>query len=492
MSHPVSTPPWGVYLRISRTDDRLGVERQLEDCTDQLELMGADPSKVVLFDENNTSATKGLDKRPEYLRMMAEAEAGRIGGVIVYAQDRAWRDTDELSAFLKLADAKGIRLASSSTGEYDLRNPYVIHQIEVAGSAAKLEVRVAGRRIARASKQRAQAGKAHGRAPFGWRREVETDNGRVVASWDVLNEAEAGLLRHAAAELLAGRSLRAVAAEANRGEVRPREYTFGKGRYAGREAARTWSTQQLKTLLLRESNAGLRRHKGEVLEGVTAEWPPIFDVATYRQIVLLLGDPSRRANERGGTPSWLMSGIASCSVCPDGGKINVATGGTRGNPHYTCVGKPGAKGCFQRHPVAFVDQYIGDLVERRLADPDYGNAAPATKAAIDELYAQIDAERAEQAEAGKLQAAKLITLGQLVAINSATDARVAELEARIFALRPRTGRVELPGGWAKADLLSKRAVVRDLFERVELVPAAVAGKARRFETIADEVKAVRR
>src|SRR6478672_3891347 len=171
-----SSSPWAVYLRISRTDDRQGVERQLEDCQDQLELMGADPDGIVLYDENNTSATKGLDKRPEYLRMMADAKAGRITGFMVFLQDRAWRDTDELSAFLKLAKAKGLRFATSSTGEANLNDPHTIANLKSNTVTAELEVALAGRRVARASRQRARKGKAHGRAPFGWRREVVIAN----------------------------------------------------------------------------------------------------------------------------------------------------------------------------------------------------------------------------------------------------------------------------------------------------------------------------
>jgi DNA invertase Pin-like site-specific DNA recombinase len=448
--------------------------------------MGVDAESVELFDENNTSATKGLDKRPEYLRMLEEIKAGRIAGVMVFLQDRAWRDTDELSAFLKL----GVRFATSSTGEANLDDPDSLAAIKIATVNAEREVKVAGRRIAKASAQRAKAGKAHGRAPFGWRREVAISRGRVVDSWDELDEAEAGLIRHIAKELIDGKSLRSIAIEANQGDVKPRPYVYTKGRYAGRESVQAWSTQQLKVLLLRESNAGLRRHRGAVLDGVVGDWPAILDVQTFNRIRLILKDPSRRTNDAGSAPRYLLSGLAVCSVCPDGGRINVVTGGKRGRrPAYVCVGKPGAKGCLQRHWIDDVDNYVGELVEGRLADPAFSRAAPEAQAEIDELYARIDEIKAEQAEAGKLRKAKRITLAQLVDLNADYEEEIGALEDKISALRPATATdVDLPAGWAGADLLTKRAVVSRLFARIELVPSKIDGRIRTDETIDQELE----
>ena len=490
MSHairPLAELPWGIYLRISRTDDRRGVERQLDDCLARLEIMGEDPESVVLFDENNTSATKGLEYRPEYLRMVEEIKRRRLGGVMVFLQDRGWRDTDELSAFLKL----GARFGTSSTGEANLDDPDTIANLKTNTVNAEREIKIAGRRIARASRQRAEAGRAHGRAPFGWRREVVLARGRVVDSWDVLDEAEAGLLQHCAAELLEGKSLRSVTLEANEGDVLPRAYEFGRGRYAGRTARQQWSGQQIKTLLLRPSNAGLRQHKGEILEGVITEAPPIFDMQTFDRLRLLFADPSRRSNERGGAPRWLMSGIAVCGNCGDVGRINVHTGGNRKNarPVYTCVGQPGARGCLQRHFVEDVDRYIGELVEGRLADKALAEAAPEAQQEIDGLQRRIDALRAEQATYGELKAARKITLPQLLAMNEDVDGECSELEGRISDLRPATlGSIRLPDGWAGADLATKRAVVRVVFERVELGPSDVTGKLRRYESLSEEVR----
>lgn len=482
---------WAIYLRISRTDDRLGVDKQGQLCKFQLLAMGVDESRIVVFDENNTSATKGADKRPEYLRMLAEAKAGRIGGVMVFVQDRFTRDIDELRSLFKL----GIRLATSSTGEVDWTDPDQKASSQIATINAEREVELISKRVKSNSAMRASLGMAHGQAPFGWRREVELRNGRVVRSWDELDEAEAGLLRHAAAQVLKGISLRSVAAELNAGEVKPRARTLKGGKYkdSPRESRRVWSSQQLRTLLLRESNAGLRRHRGEVLDGVVGEWPPIFDEVTYRRLRLLFADPSRRASDKGSAPAWLLSGIATCDVCPDGGRFLVHTGGTTRNarPAYVCVGALGGKGCMQRHYVDDVDNEIARLVAERLADPAFAEVDPDAQLKIDELRAKIDEERERMAEAGKLAATKAIKLAQLVEINAEAEATIERLGREIDELEPQTLDLGIePGSFALLDVVEKRAVVRQLFASIVFVPSTVHGRATelRRASVADEIR----
>lgn len=483
---------WAIYVRISRTDDRLGVDKQLDLCRLQLAAMGVAESDVVVYDENNTSATKGVELRIEYRRLTADAIAGRVHGVMVFVQDRFTRDTDELSAFLKLK----IRLATSSTGEIDLTDPDARAGVKIATVNAEREIELIRLRVSNNSAQRASLGMAHGMAPFGWRREVEVRNGRVVRSWDVIDEREAGLLRYAAAELFRGISLRTITAELEAGDVRPRPRTFTGGKYKDdhREASGRWgTTKQIRALLLRECNAGLRLHRGQVLDGVVGDWPAIFDEVTYRRLRLLLTDPSRLSRDKGSAPVWLLSGIATCGVCADGGRILVHTGGKRRpsqRPVYVCVGKPGSKGCFQRHFVDDVDREITRLVAKRVVDPAYADADPTAQLAIDELLGKIDAQRLRMTEAGDAAADEIISLGQLGKINASAKAAIAELDREIDELTPQT--VELgiePGKFPFLPVPDRKAIVRKLFASIAFVPAATHGKSkdRRPEDVGDEL-----
>ncbi len=101
----------GVYARISsdEEDDRLGVTRQVDDCT--AEARRRKWRIVDTYIDNDVSATRSK-VRPEYRRMLADITAGRINGLIVWDVDRLTRTPRELEDIIDLADRNGLSLAS--------------------------------------------------------------------------------------------------------------------------------------------------------------------------------------------------------------------------------------------------------------------------------------------------------------------------------------------------------------------------------------------
>ncbi|HET8987660.1 MAG TPA: recombinase family protein, partial [Humibacillus sp.] len=77
------TVPAGIYLRISRDSEGLGlgVKRQLADCAKLVERLSW--SVVEVYEDNDVSATRSKP-RPAYLRMMQDVERGRIKAVAVW------------------------------------------------------------------------------------------------------------------------------------------------------------------------------------------------------------------------------------------------------------------------------------------------------------------------------------------------------------------------------------------------------------------------
>src|SRR5664279_4628031 len=80
------------------------------------------------------------------------------------------------------------------------------------------------KRLRRAFDQKAAAGLPHGAPPYGWKRVKEVDrSGAVVESHDLLDEAQAQVIRDAVTMLRGGTSLRATAIALNeRGLFSPR------------------------------------------------------------------------------------------------------------------------------------------------------------------------------------------------------------------------------------------------------------------------------
>src|SRR5699024_6099382 len=145
----------GIYARISKDDgSALGVGRQVADCTAEAERRGW--TVVDQYIDNNVSASKSKP-RPEYTRMIEDAERGRIDAVVVWDVDRLTRKPAELETFIDLADRHGLALASVG-GEIDLANAHGRLPARIKGSVARHEAEQMGRRIARKAEQTARDG----------------------------------------------------------------------------------------------------------------------------------------------------------------------------------------------------------------------------------------------------------------------------------------------------------------------------------------------
>src|SRR5688572_18697240 len=108
----------GVYARISsdREGDNLAISRQLADC----EVLAARRGWHVVerYVDADISAYSGK-RRPEYLRLLEEIDAGVIEAVVVYHADRLHRHPRELEEFIDLCERKGTKMATVS-GDVDL------------------------------------------------------------------------------------------------------------------------------------------------------------------------------------------------------------------------------------------------------------------------------------------------------------------------------------------------------------------------------------
>jgi site-specific DNA recombinase len=110
--------------------------------------------------------------------------------------------------------------------------------------------------------------------------------------------AEAAEVASACEAVLAGVSLVHIAAD-----LRKRQVLTVTGK--------PWTAQGIRSILLRPRIAGLATYRGEVLEGVTVEWPAIVDRDVWDAVRVILTDPVRRTTP-GNTPRWLGSGLYRC------------------------------------------------------------------------------------------------------------------------------------------------------------------------------------
>jgi DNA invertase Pin-like site-specific DNA recombinase len=324
-----------IYTRISddHTGEALGVRRQLADCEALADRLGWEV--VERYDDNDISAFSGK-RRPGFEAMLEAMKAGEFGALICWHPDRLYRSMRDLERVIEIADERGVQLRTVTAGDLNLGTPAGRMLARILGSVARQEVEHKGERQRRANEQRRAAGRW---VRTGLRKFAYTKDGKP-------HEPEASELRKAAADVLAGKSLRGIAIDWNERGVKT---TRGN----------KFTSLQVRRTLINPLYAGLVTHNDKVVG--RGEWQPIIDEATHHGLVAYLSDPARRpavSFER----RHMLSGVATCGICSQA-LYAVQPGAERGIV-YTC--RPSAH---VARSGALLDEYVDALVVAWFSQP---------------------------------------------------------------------------------------------------------------------------
>jgi hypothetical protein len=193
----------------------------------------------------------------------------------------------DLQRLVEITD-RGVEIRTVNGGDLDLSNATGKMLARIVGSVSEMESEHKAERQRRANIQRAEAGSWwSSQRCFGY-----TKQGNIEPR-------EAALIRRAAADVLDGKSLRAISREWN-----------AAGISSTRGAA--WNTSRLKRLLVNPRYAGMRCYRGRVTG--PGAWEAILDADTHAGLTAVLRDPSR-----GGAVSYERKYIGShrylCGIC---------------------------------------------------------------------------------------------------------------------------------------------------------------------------------
>jgi DNA invertase Pin-like site-specific DNA recombinase len=294
----------GIYLRISqdRTGEEAGVNRQREDCLTLADRLGWQVAEI--YSDNDLSASSGKP-RPEYRRMLADIEAGRIDAIVAWHTDRLYRRPLDLEELIPIVEQHRVLIRTCRAGELDLSTGTGKMLARILGATARGEVDLKSERWKRSFRQRRDAGRwfASGPRTFGYDRD-----GRIVGD-------EAALIRAAAEAILDGDGFMDVCTR-----LREQDVTTTRGN--------PWTPTALRLLLTNPRIAGLVTIRGDIIGKGT--WVPILDRATWEQLRAHIDD--RQTGRGGGSrPRSLLNGLAYCGVC---GKPLVRS--TTSVPVYQC------------------------------------------------------------------------------------------------------------------------------------------------------------
>jgi DNA invertase Pin-like site-specific DNA recombinase len=275
-----------IYIRISQdaTGQRAGVRRQLEDCRALADRLGWHVIEPP-FDDNDQSAYNGT--RPGFERLLTAVKRGQVDAIICWHPDRLYRRVADLQRLVEITD-RGVEIRTVNGGDLNLSNATGKMLARIVGSVSEMESEHKAERQRRANMQRAEAGSWwSSQRVFGY-----TQHGQIEPR-------EAALIRRAAADVLDGKSLRAISREWNAARIS-----------STRGAA--WNTSRLKRLLLNPRYAALRTYRGKVTG--PGNWESIIDADTHAGLTAVLRDASR-----GGAVSYERKYIGShrylCGIC---------------------------------------------------------------------------------------------------------------------------------------------------------------------------------
>jgi site-specific DNA recombinase len=457
-----------IYARLSEDEAGEGenVEIQKADSTEHAAEKDPPWEIVGTFEDNDISASRYSTKpRPGYLALLASIRAGAVEAVLVTEMPRLYRRLEELLELMRLAETTPLRyIEAVDGGGYDLSSGEGIHNAVSAVNNAALESRKISDRAKRKKKAQARNGAFSGGArPYGY----EADGVTV-------REAEAKVIRWAAAELLKGRGIRSLVAEMNRKGLKT-----PKGHH--------WRPFTLRRILCSKRIVGIRVHNGAEYP---AAWPAILDTETWERLYLLLtsGDRMKGANHKGGR-SYLLTGMIFCGRC--GSRSTTATiigygkrdhGDSIVRRRYYCrlTDDRGVQvGCGKLSRLAEpVEALVSEAVLDVLGSPRMAEVLGSAMQS-EEMAELVDRYQGHKLKLDDLiadYASGLLNREQLAQAKSIVEDAMEDLRRRMDKLT--SGRVlaAIPVGqsirewWAGADLDLRRQLVSLVVERVVIHP----------------------
>jgi site-specific DNA recombinase len=455
---PEATVAAGIYARISKDDagDLLGVKRQEKDARALCARKGWGVARVFIDDD--VSAWSGR-RRPAYEDMLKAIESGEITAVAVYDLDRLHRQPRDLERFFDVCDRAGVKDLASVAGDADLGTSDGKLLARIMGAAAAKSSDDTSRRIKRKLEDVAAEGRAHG----GHRRFGYTPDGMTIVP------AEAKLLKTAASDVLAGATLNEIACRWNEAGI-PTPQKPGA----------LWSGTQIKQVLTGAHQAGLRRHRGEIVG--KGNWPAIFSRAEHERIAAALDGKRVRNPVR----SSLLTGLVICGRCGEKMTRNgTQPNGSRGHVGtWRCAKRPGYKNCGQMSVTATpLEELITETVLQLLDGPALSAVLKTSSTTRQDDKAANDLAKAEArlAELAEMFGTGEITKAEWMTARSPIEDQINEARSHLHrkeqsaVLKGYAKPGSLRASWPDMTVDRRRAVIAAVIESIIVNASARRG-----------------
>jgi DNA invertase Pin-like site-specific DNA recombinase len=441
-SHPA------IYARISddRDGDELGVARQVRQCRELARRLGW-PEPVV-FSDNDITAFK-RKRRPDWERLRAAIAAGAVDGLLAVHPDRFSRsDLRDLEDLIDLLDGTGIPVHTVNAGKYDLSTASGRGTARILGSVARMESERKAELIRDKMTELREAGRQHGRSPYGYRRAIRVEDGKIVKTLEVV-PAEAAVVREVAERIIDGWSLRRICRDLNeRGIPTKRGATVG------------WAPAVIRGMVKSPTMIGWRGHRG--IPAAKGDWEPILDRRTWDRACAILADPARKVTRP--AHRYLLAGLIWTAEDPPKRM--------RGHPHFGGYYRATGHTISTR---ATDDEVVARLWEhlrgRRSLPRPTDDAAEEAKAALDAAEEEL-AALARRRATGEIEQVEYEVLAVPLreAVKDAKARRTVTRGPDLRTLAPTPAQLRRRWEAGDMDLMEQREVLAAYIERIVIHP----------------------
>jgi site-specific DNA recombinase len=456
----------GVYERVSNAKDKRARSVAEQNAENAAACAGQGWTVTATFQDPNRGASRFTARaREAYQKTLTAIGAGELDVLVLWESSRGGRELEAWAGLLNACRQHQVKIYVTSHGRlYDMASGRDWRTLAEDGVDSAFESEKTSLRTLRATAANAANGRPHGLAPYGYRRTYDPMTGRTAGQEP--DPATAPVVADIITRVAGGEPIEKVVRELNaHGTASPR---------GGR-----WTHATVRWICVNVTYIGKRKHNGGPL--LDGDWPALADEETFWAGVALLSAPERKVT-RPGRARWLLSLVAECAAC--GGPAVARKHHSTGTTVYTC--RPG--GCFYA-PLTDVDKQITRLVIARLSRRDaYRGLADADDRAV--LAGRAEAGRLRGVLAGyKRDAiAEKITRESFAEIEAGLLERIATADAAAvaaavpLALRDLlTPGADIAARWEALGIPARKDVLRTLFERITIAPAATRKRGAPFD-----------
>lgn len=416
------------------------------------------------YREEQSASRFGTKPRKQFAALIEDIRQDRYNLIILWEVDRGARETEAWSRFLNVCrSTRTLVHVITHRRTYDVRNgrdwrALMEDGVDAAYFSEKLSVN-----IRRGHDAARNDGKPGGRAPYGYMRVYDGPNGKLGQTedglWKQLPNEDAPVVREI---------IERIASQVPINEVH--RDLAAKGVNIPRATVRAIATCPAYAALRPDGNGGY----------VQGRWVSIVDEATWRRAKAVLDG---QGGTKPGHAVWLLSQVGDCAC---GASRSWKGRAAQGNKQaaYFCTS------CGTKVNAEQADQHVTALALGRMSQPD--------------AAAFLIRDTSEEANAARLEVQRLE--GKLHRHQDALEAATTEVDEdmerdqirrvtpKLKAAKQRAEKLSTPPAlvdfadalgnfdavydrWEAASLPARKAVLRVIFERIELHRAAHRGQA---------------